>query len=74
MKRTIPSEMDYSVIRFETELFLQQAPDANNDLFIPGNVCVAEHDGDDVKQRAEGDDDTANKILWIEWLNYSGFC
>ena len=28
MKRTIPSETDYSVIRFETELFLQQAPDA----------------------------------------------
>ena len=26
MKRTIPSETDYSVIRFETELFLQQAP------------------------------------------------
>ena len=37
--------------------------DANNDLLIPGNVCVAEHDGDDVKQRAEGDDDAADKIL-----------
>ena len=30
MKRTIPSETDYSVIRFETELFLQQAPVEHN--------------------------------------------
>ena len=32
MKRTIPSETDYSVIRFETELFLQQAPELEKHL------------------------------------------
>ena len=30
---------------------------------LPRHVCVAEHDGDDVKQRAKGDDDAADKIL-----------
>ena len=30
---------------------------------LPRHVCVAEHDSDDVKQRAEGDDDAADKIL-----------
>ena len=35
MKRTIPSETDYSVIRFETELFLQQAPGDATDYLMP---------------------------------------
>ena len=40
MKRTIPSETDYSVIRFETELLLQQAPARLYDRLNSVNIQV----------------------------------
>ena len=30
---------------------------------LPRDVCVAKHNGDDVKEGAEGDDDAAHKVL-----------
>ena len=44
------------------EVHSHDRPSTRHQL-LPRYVCVAEHDSDHVKERAEGDDDATDKIL-----------